>query len=231
MTQSWLVRRRKSAKTVQSPNWVSSCRKPWTTRNASRERCQAGKLTASAFVPRGSHGRNNPTDGAGSRIIEQAFEDAAAPGAVASATELVVDHGPHAVVQAWELVSWLTSQLGWTVQTGNVQQGLEIGWQLHAPHGVVPVRIRRLPEGPPEVLTLRLQCMLGGTPGAVVIRAEESRRHVVVLENVVSAPRSANFQAPSLAELLSKQLSDRERDPVFTESIAVAQLLARSVLD
>jgi len=165
------------------------------------------------------------------RITKQAFEDAAAPGAVASATELVVDHGPHAVVQAWELVSWLTSQLGWTVQTGNVQQGLEIGWQFHAPHGVVPVRIRRLPEGPPEVLTLRLQCMLGGTPGAVVIRAEESRRHVVVLENVVSAPRSANFQAPSLAELLSKQLSDRERDPVFTESMAVAQLLARSVLD
>lgn len=46
------------------------------------------------------------------RITKQAFEDAAAPGAVASATELVVDHGPHAVVQAWELVSWLTSRLG-----------------------------------------------------------------------------------------------------------------------
>jgi glucose-6-phosphate dehydrogenase assembly protein OpcA len=165
------------------------------------------------------------------RIINQALDDAAAPGAVASATELVVEHGPHAVVQAWELVSWLTSQLGWTVQAGKVQQGLEITWQFEAPHGKVRVRIRRLPAGPPEVLTLRLQCLLGRKPGAVVIRVEESRRHVVVLENVESAPRTANFQAPPLPELLGKQLSDRERDPVFTDSMAVAQLLARSVLD
>jgi hypothetical protein len=81
------------------------------------------------------------------------------------------------------------------------------------------------------VLNLRLQCTLGEKTGAVLIRVEESRRHVVVLEGVDSAPRSANFQPPSLPELLSKQLSDRVRDPVFTESMAVAQLLARSVLD
>jgi glucose-6-phosphate dehydrogenase assembly protein OpcA len=165
------------------------------------------------------------------RITVQAFEDAAAPGAVASATELIVEHGPHAVVQAWELVSWLTSQLGWTVQEGTFQQGLEIGWQFYAPQGMVRVRIRRLPEGPPEVLTLRLECKLAGARGAVVIRSEESRRHVVMLENVATAPRTANYQSLSLAELLSKQLSDRERDPVFKESMAVAQLLARSVLD
>ena len=75
---------------------------------------------------------------------------------------------PHAVIQAWELVSWLTSRLSWTVQAGKVQEGLEIGWQFQAPHGAVRVRIRRLPEGPPEVLTLRLQCLLGGKPGAVL---------------------------------------------------------------
>jgi glucose-6-phosphate dehydrogenase assembly protein OpcA len=168
------------------------------------------------------------------RIIRQAIDESAAPGAVASAKELVVEHGPHAVIQAWELVSWLTSRLGWTVQAGKVQEGLEIGWQFQAPHGAVRVRIRRLPEGPEgpaEVLTLRLQCLLGGKPGAVVIRIEESRRHTVILDNAEAAPRSANFQAPPLAELLGKQLSDRERDPVFTESMSVAQLLARSVLD
>jgi glucose-6-phosphate dehydrogenase assembly protein OpcA len=165
------------------------------------------------------------------RILKQAFDEAAAPGAVASATELVVEHGPHAVIQAWELVSWLTSQFGWTVQAGNVQEGQEISWQFQAPHGAVRVRIRRLPEGPAEVLTLRLQYLLGGKPGAVVIRVEESRRHIVVLEDAETAPRSANFQAPPLEELVAKQLSDRERDPVFTESMSVAQLLARSVLD
>jgi glucose-6-phosphate dehydrogenase assembly protein OpcA len=165
------------------------------------------------------------------RILRQAFDEAAAPGAVASATELVVEHGPHAVIQAWELVSWLTSRLGWTVQAGKVQEGLEIGWQFQGSHGAVRVRIRRLPEGPAEVLTLRLQYLLGGKPGAVVIRVEESCRHTVVLDDAEAAPRTANFQAPPLAELLAKQLSDRERDPVFAESMSVAQMLAHSVLD
>ncbi len=106
------------------------------------------------------------------RVINQEFDDAVAPGAVTSATELLVEHGPHAVVQAWELVSWLTSQLGWQVQAGKVQQGLEIAWQFQAPHGFVRVRIRRLPVGASEVLLLRMQCQLAGAPGAVVIRPE-----------------------------------------------------------
>ena len=30
----------------------------------------------------------------------------------------LLEHGPHAVVQAWELASWLTRQLGWKAQGG-----------------------------------------------------------------------------------------------------------------
>src|SRR5262249_53741981 len=113
------------------------------------------------------------------RIIKQALDDAAAPGAITTATELLVAHGPHAVVQPWELVTWRTSQLGWRVEAGKVQEGTEIAWRFDAPHGVVRVRIRRLAQGPPEVLLLRLACRLGGAPGAVVIRLEESKRLVV----------------------------------------------------
>jgi glucose-6-phosphate dehydrogenase assembly protein OpcA len=165
------------------------------------------------------------------RLLTQALDDTVAPGAVASATELVVEHGPHAVVQAWELVSWLTSQLGWKVQGGKTHQGVEIGWQFRAPHGPVRVRIRRLAEGPAQVLMLRLQCRLGETNGAVVIRLEEERRLTVVQEGVPAAPRTINIQLQSPAEILGRQLSDRERDPVFTQSMAVAQELARSILD
>jgi glucose-6-phosphate dehydrogenase assembly protein OpcA len=164
------------------------------------------------------------------RLIKQAFDDAAAPGAATSATELLVEHGPHAVVQAWELVSWLTSQLGWQVQAGKVEQGLVIAWQFQAPHGFVRVRIRRLPEGPSEVLLLRIQCQLAETTGAVVIRLEDGRRLVAVQEGVAAAPRSTNIQPQSPAELVGRQLSDRERDPVFTQSMGVAQELAKSLM-
>jgi len=164
-------------------------------------------------------------------MINQALDSAAAPGATSSATELLVEHGPHAVVQAWELVSWLTHRLGWRVQAGKVEQGLEIAWRFEAPHGLVRVRLHRRPEGASEVLLLRLQCALAGAPGAVVIRTEESRRLVVIQEGVSAAQRTANFQTQSLDELLARQLSDRERDPIFIESMAVAQKLARSLLD
>jgi glucose-6-phosphate dehydrogenase assembly protein OpcA len=165
------------------------------------------------------------------RILTQASAESAAPGAVATATELLVEHGPHAVVQAWELVSWLTSQLGWRVQAGNVQEGLEIAWRFEAPQGMVRVRIQRRPQGPPEVLRLRLACKLGGALGAVVIRLEDSRRLVAELEGVAVAPRTVNVQPQAVAELLSRQLSDRERDPVFDQSMAVAQELAKSLLE
>jgi hypothetical protein len=37
-------------------------------------------------------------------------------------------------------------------------------------------------------------------------------------------------QPQPLADLVARQLSDRERDPVFHDSMAVAQVFARSVL-
>ena len=45
-------------------------------------------------------------------------------------SEIVVEHGPHAVVQAWELMSWFSSQLGWQVLTGKVQPGVELSWRF-----------------------------------------------------------------------------------------------------
>jgi hypothetical protein len=127
-------------------------------------------------------------------------------------------------------VSWLTCQFGWKVQAGKFQQGLEIAWQFQAPHGLVRVCIRRLAEGPAEVLRLRLQCQLARTSGAVVIRLVDGRRLVAEQEGIAAAARTINIQPQSFAELLGRQLSDRERDGVFTESMAVAQKLARSVL-
>jgi glucose-6-phosphate dehydrogenase assembly protein OpcA len=161
------------------------------------------------------------------RMINQAV----VPAAVTTASELLIEHGPHAVIQAWELVSWLTSQLGWKAQAGKIEQGLEIAWQFQAPHGLIRVRIRRLPQGPSELLLLRLQSLRGGVSSAVVIRPEDSRRLVAVQEGMETAPNTVNFQPQARAELVGRQLSDRARDPVFNASMAVAQELAKSLLD
>jgi glucose-6-phosphate dehydrogenase assembly protein OpcA len=164
------------------------------------------------------------------RLLAQALDPASAPGALDSITEVLVEHGPHAVVQAWELVSWLSSRLGWKVDRGKVQPGVEIAWQLHGAHGAVRVRIDRLKEGPASVRRVRIACTVGGKPTALNMTVEDDRRLKVELEGQEVAPRTMSIQPQPLADLVARQLSDRERDPVFRESMAVAQVFAQSVI-
>lgn len=164
------------------------------------------------------------------RILAQALDPGAAPGALESIKEVQIDHGPHAVIQAWELASWLASRLGWKVQTGRVQPGVEITWQFTAGHGPLRLRIRRLADGPSAIRHIRVACNLQGKPGALDMVADGERRIAVTPEGVDAAPRTMTIQPQPLAELVGRQLSDRERDPVFQESMKVAQVLAQSVM-
>jgi glucose-6-phosphate dehydrogenase assembly protein OpcA len=164
------------------------------------------------------------------RVLSQALDPNTAPGALDSINEVVVEHGPHAVIQAWELVSWLASRLGWKVQLGKVEPNVEIAWQVVAPHGLLLVRIRRLSEGPSEVRKVRISCNLDGAPHVLNVAAQEDKRLAVVLEGRDAAPRTMAVQQPTLAELVISQLSNRECDPVFRESMAVAEVFAKTVL-
>jgi glucose-6-phosphate dehydrogenase assembly protein OpcA len=164
------------------------------------------------------------------RLVVQSLDPASAPGSLDSITEVLVEHGPHAVVQAWELVSWLAARLNWHVQTGKVQPGVEIAWQVAAPHGLLRLRIHRLPEGPSEVRRLRISCQLRGKPGALQIATHGGQRLCVIPEGIDASIRTVTVQAQPLAELVARQLSDREQDPVFSESMTFAQVLAQSVL-
>src|SRR5262249_51210731 len=63
------------------------------------------------------------------RVLRQALDPASAPGAAESANEVLVDHGPHASVQAWELVSWLARRMRWRIQGGKVTPNVEMVWR------------------------------------------------------------------------------------------------------
>ena len=79
-------------------------------------------------------------------------------------------------------------------------------------------------------------------PGITVIPAQpgihclirgattEGPRIAVSLEGVEAAPRTMTVPTIQPAEVIGRQLSDRERDPVFRESMAVAQVMAQSLL-
>lgn len=164
------------------------------------------------------------------RLLTQALEPGSAPGAAESITEVLVEHGPHAVVQGWELLSWLSQRLGWKVQGGRVQTGVEIGWRFARENGEVRVRIRRLEQGPAEIHRVRIACTIDEKPGALNLIVESEQRLAIQLEGIEGEPRTIALPPLTPAELIGRQLSDRARDPVFRESMAVAQVMAQSVM-
>jgi glucose-6-phosphate dehydrogenase assembly protein OpcA len=164
------------------------------------------------------------------RLVGEALAPASAPGVAESVTEVLVEHGPHAVVQGWELGAWLVRRLGWRLHGGKVRPGVEIAWVFSTAHGPRLLRVRRLEQGPPEVRRVRLACMLEGRPGAMEVVPEDGQRLAVRLEGVNAAPRTLTLPGHPAAELIGRQLCDRERDPVFHESMAVAHAMAQSML-
>lgn len=164
------------------------------------------------------------------RLVTQALDPSCAPGAAESIREIVVEHGPHAVIQAWELISWIARQLGWRVQAGKVQPGVEIAWRFQTSSGETLVRVRRLEEGPPQVRSVRIACALDGKRVTMTLAADGESRLAIRLEGSAGMPRTVAVPPLTAAELVGKQLSDRERDVVFRESMAVAQSLAQSLL-
>jgi glucose-6-phosphate dehydrogenase assembly protein OpcA len=164
------------------------------------------------------------------RILSEALAEASAPGAASSITRVTVEHGPHAVVQGYLLIAWLSQRLGWTVKSGKVSGGTDTVWRFGAKQGEVNVNVKRLPEGEALIQRFRIANTVDGTPVTMNFQPEKGGRLSIALEGTSAAPRTLAMPPMSAAELIGRQLSDREKDPVFHESMKVAQQLARSLL-
>lgn len=165
------------------------------------------------------------------RMLRQALQGADDRGIFSSACEIRVEHGRHAVVQAWELMSWLTTQLGWRVQTGKVESGVEMTWRFHGPTGEPLLRIHRVEDGPEELQRIRLACKLDGKEAALNLYLQNNQRLAMQTEGVAEAPRTMTVPGHTPAELVGRQLSDRQRDAVFRATMNVAGVMARSLLE
>lgn len=163
------------------------------------------------------------------RLLSQALAPATNPGFLDRIDEVVIEHGPHAVTQSWQVASWLASRLGWTYQASKYQPMVEIAFRFQAPHGPVSLKIDRLSEGPAEIRRVRVSA---GDLGALEFVSEGGDRLSVTPEGRGgdASPRTVTVPPLQIADLIARQLSDREPDPVFRDSMKVAQQLARHVV-
>lgn len=160
------------------------------------------------------------------RLLAQALESASGLGEAASVSEVIVEHGPHALVQGWLLASWLMLQLGATPKGGMMTPGLETAWRFHTPRHDITVRVRRREDGPASVRRVRLAMQ----PAAVVLTEETPQRLSMELEGMGTAARTISMPAFTAVDLIGRQLSDRERDQTFRQTMRVAQAMAQSIL-
>jgi len=163
------------------------------------------------------------------RILSQGLDPAFAPGVIAGAGELEIEHGPHALTQAWLLVGWLACRLGWQAEGGKVAPGIAVTWRFRGPAGPLAVTVKRLPEGPPEILTIRL----GPAPGRSAPRLRfENRgagRLAVSVEESGGGIRAVAIPLGTRASLVARQLSDLAPDALFRDTLAVACGMAASL--
>ena len=165
------------------------------------------------------------------RLVSQVLDPDSVPGALDSITEVDLDHGPHSVMSAWSLASWLAYCLGWKGVGAKVQTGTEIHWQFQCAQGPRTVRLRRLADAPRGIQLVRISCRIQNVLSSFVITPEDDgRRLSALLEDGNAAPRTLTDAPQPLAELVGRQLSDRERDPIFHKTMLVAQSLAQIVL-
>jgi glucose-6-phosphate dehydrogenase assembly protein OpcA len=164
------------------------------------------------------------------RIVSEALADASAPGAANSISRVTVEHGPHAVVQGYLLIAWLSQRLGWALKSGKLAGKTETVWRFQARHGEVVVNVQRLPEGETQIHRFRIACTMDGRPVTMKLQTERGGRLSITLEGTNTAPRTLAMPLISAADLIGRQLSDREKDPVFNQSMSIAQQLARRLL-
>ena len=164
------------------------------------------------------------------RILAESLDPAMMPGVLSSITDLQITHGPHAVVQAWELAGWLAARLGWQVQSGHVQPGVEISWQFTTPRQPVSVSLRRLAEGSSNLRSVRIACSWSGKSCAVNLTLEDEKRIALLPEVDGAVPRTLNLSQDPLAELVGRQLSNREGDPAFGQSMTLVRQLGQTIL-
>jgi len=164
------------------------------------------------------------------RLISQGLDPASAPGFLPAISEVLIEHGPHAVTQAWQLASWMASRLGWAYQASKVKPDVEIAFQFRGPRNPITLRIDRLPDGPAEIHRVRVSRGFEGKDGSLEFAAEPSGRLAIQPQGVDIQARTMAVPGRRIAELIGRQLSDREADPVFRESMKVAQRLAQHVV-
>jgi len=159
------------------------------------------------------------------RILAQVLDPRVAPGALQNIDSIRIEHGPHALPMAWLLIGWLAARLQWKPQKGEVHSGSELGWSFQTPRGALRVHIHRSSEGMAQVRKLNLEWQ-GAVPGRAGFLYGDDHWLLLLPEESTLPAASIPAREVPMEMMIAAQLAHRSKDPLFEQSIAVAQIMA-----
>ncbi|MDX2037224.1 MAG: glucose-6-phosphate dehydrogenase assembly protein OpcA [Isosphaeraceae bacterium] len=164
------------------------------------------------------------------RILAEGLCPTVVPGVLESITEVEIEHGPHAVTQAWAIAGWLSGRLGWTPKTHRVAPGEELSFLMTTRSGAeLRLRLIRRPSGPSALQSIRVGCAKAACMPSMCFALDRDDRIALTSDAEGNSPRTTAIGPRELGEVVGRQLSDREPDPIFREAMHHAHRLARLI--
>jgi glucose-6-phosphate dehydrogenase assembly protein OpcA len=163
------------------------------------------------------------------RLIAQALEPAAVPGALRAINEVTIEHGPHALPQAWLLAGWMAQRLGWNPRMGKVLPGAQVSWSFEGVAGPIKVTCRRLDQQEYELMSVTVAWRQGNKSAKAKFARLDDRRLSTSYEGVDQPSRVMAVPQRSPGEIIARQLPDFGREPMFDKTLAIARGMALAV--
>jgi len=187
---------------------------------------EAGGLRSTARWAGGADPRQGLADLAWVRLAPWRAAIGRALGTTAASTNsLRIVHGPHALPEALLLVGWLADRLGWRRASRGDVSRVSARWRLAGPGGDVSVDVLRVPDGPSSVIEATFEQAVRGARVSVVRDSDERLRVEPPLPGGGILPGTS----ATPAEIVARELSDLDGDPMFRPALAVARSLAEDV--
>ncbi len=164
------------------------------------------------------------------RLIAQTLDPQVAPGALGAIDEVVIEHGPHALPQAWFLIGWLAGLLGWQPAGGKVAPGVEVTFGFRAGERPIGVTVRRLPQGEPELRAVSVHWRTGSGRAGATFEWDGRDRLTVRADGGSTPTRVLSAPREPVAALVARQLAKLFHDPLFEDTLALARQMAEALL-
>lgn len=162
------------------------------------------------------------------RLMSQSLDPAVLPGALRTIDRVDVEYGPLGLPQAWLLIGWLSTRLGWLATGLTSNRGGDAAWSFHSPRGPLDVRFKMLAEGEPEVRSVSVSWKGEGGPAKMTFATLGPGRLGATCLGIDIEPRVLAAPVPTRALLVADELKDLDRDLAFRDALLVARGLAQT---